>query len=157
MYLDNNIILIPISMLMMNLTGSVIQKRIPKPIFEFIELPIFSPFLFMFLFYVATRRFLVSLGLGIFIYILMLTIFNDNSSFYILPKRKEQQEEIPDLRGELALGKMALGRRNAMLEHYNKKQRNLEKYQKLMDTMINEEQTNISNSLLTNVFSFGGN
>jgi hypothetical protein len=156
MYLDNNIILIPISMLMMNITGPLIQKRMPKPIFEFLELPIFAPFLFMFLFYVATRKFAVSLGLGIFIYILMITIFNDKSVFYILPKRKEEPPaEVPDLKGELALGKVALGRRNAMLEHYNKKQMNIDKYQKLMDTINTNEQTNLINTALTNNFSLG--
>lgn len=152
MNLDNNIILIPVSMLMMNLTGPLIQKRLPRAIYEFIELPIFEPFTYMFLFYVAIRRFWVALIMGLVFYVLTTTIFNEKSQFYILPKRKEEpislENSIPDRKGELAVGKPALARRNAMMNHYQQKKEKLHQYSILMnsiqDTYNNKSNTNTS-------------
>lgn len=148
MILDDNIILVPISMLMMNLTGPLLQKRMPRPIFEFLELPIFAPFMYMFLFYVAVRKFFVALILGILMYIITITFLNDKSVFYILPRRKEDdtQIKIPDLKGELAVGKPALARRNAMVNHYKKKEENITQYRRIMDT-INGKQSDAETQL----------
>ena len=129
--LDNNILLIPLAMLMMNLMGPIIQKKMPKAVGEFLDLPFIEPFMFFFLMYVATRKFWISLGLGLIAYFIIYIFMNEKSDYYILPKRK-QVILLDDNGGSLAIGKPALARQNAMIAHYHDKQEEIQNYKKIM-------------------------
>ena len=90
-FLDNNIVLMPICMLMMNITGRNIMNVVPDSMFQFVTLPLLQPFIFFFLFYVATRKFLVSLTFSIVIYYIITIFFNEDSEYCIIPRVKTDQ------------------------------------------------------------------
>jgi len=100
-HLDNNIILIPISMLMMNITGRVLPSVIPDSMFHFVTQPILQPFIFFFLFYVATRRFMVSLTFSVIVYYFITYFMNEESEYCLIPKVKTNQDKPLENKSEL--------------------------------------------------------
>jgi hypothetical protein len=99
--LDNNIILIPICMLMMNITGRVLPKIIPDSMFHFVTQPVLQPFIFFFLFYVATRRFFISLSFSVIVYYIITLLLNENSEYSLIPKVKTDEENPLENKSEL--------------------------------------------------------
>ena len=132
--LDNNIILIPLSMLMMNLTGPIIQQKVPRPLIELLELPIIEPFIFIFIMYVAVRKFWVSLILAVIVYIVMKTLMNEKSAYYILPKRKTSKKDgIIDKSTDIL--SLNINNKNQMYKYFEDKKNSINQYRSLMNSI----------------------
>jgi hypothetical protein len=131
--LNNNIILVPLSMLILNLSGVLLKEKIPRALFEFLALPIFEPLIFGFLFYVASRNFVVSFTMGFVFWIMLFVFFSEHSPMYILPKIRN----IEILEKPIDTNQNELDTKNRMLYNLHKKSEEINSYRKILKNIRN--------------------
>jgi hypothetical protein len=129
--LNNNIILVPLSMLILNLSGVILKEKIPRALFEFLALPIFEPLIFGFLFYVASRNFIVSFVMGFIFWGSLIVFFSEHSPLYILPKI----HDVKTLEKPVEINQNSLDTNNRMVKNFQSKAKELNDYRKLLNKL----------------------